>query len=326
MTHKIGYAALLLASVSVAVPCAVYAQAYPQKPLRIVVPYPPGGGVDFLARPISQKLTELWGQPVVIDNRPGANGNIGTDIVAKAPADGYTLLFATVSPLAISPALYSKLPYNPVRDFAPITLLASTTAVLVVHPSLPAKTVSDLVALAKAKPRQLSYASSGSGSTNHLTTEMFAALTGAQFVHIPYKSGSQAVTDVMSGIVPFMFVNAPVALPQLNAGRLRGLAVTSAKRSVLAPNLPTLAESGVRGFDLSGTWYGALAPAGTPQEIVAKLSSTIVKLVNAPELKPRFTQAGLDVIASTPAEFLSYLEGQIAVWGKVARQAGAKVD
>ncbi len=326
MLHKYDYAVILVTSISLGLPFTVHGQAYPQKSVRAIVPYPAGGGVDLIARPVGQKLAEMWGQTVVIDNRPGANGNIGTDLVAKSPPDGYTLLFATVSPLAISPALYNKLPYDPAKDFAPITLLASTTAVLVVHPSLPVKTIRDLTALAKSKPRQVTYASSGSGSTNHLTTEMFAALTGVQFVHVPYKSGSQAITDVMSGIVSFMFVNAPVALPQLRAGRLRGVAVASAKRSTLISELPTIAESGVRGFEMSGTWYGALAPAGTPQEIVSKLSSTINGIVSDPELRMRFSQAGLDVIGSTPAEFKKYIEDQIALWGKVAKAAGVSVD
>jgi tripartite-type tricarboxylate transporter receptor subunit TctC len=231
-----------------------------------------------------------------------------------------------VSPLAISPALYTKLPYNPIRDFAPISLLADTTAVLVVHPSLPVSTVTEFIRLAKSKPKQLIYASSGSGSTNHLTTEMFASLTGTRFVHVPYKSASQALTDLISGVVSFMFVNVPVVLPQLRADKLRGLAVASAKRSALVPKLPTIAESGVRGFDLSGTWYGVVAPSATPPDIVAKLNSAIVSTMNAPDLKSRFAQAGLDVIASTPVQFEAYLQKQITLWGRIAEQAGARVD
>jgi tripartite-type tricarboxylate transporter receptor subunit TctC len=304
----------------------VHAQPFPQKPIRFVVPYPPSGGADFIARPIAQKLTELWGQPVIIDNRPGANGNIGTDLVAKSAPDGYTVLFATVSPLAISPAIYKKLPFDPRRDFAPITLLASTTAVLVVHPSLPVNSVAELVKFATGRKDLLSYSSSGSGSTNHLTTELFASRVGIRLVHVPYKSGSQAITDVVSGMIPMMFVNVPVVQAHIAAGRLRGLAVTSAKRSALIPALPTLTEAGVKDFELSGTWYAAAAPAGTPSEIIGRLHTGIVSNLRSSELSARFIKAGLDPIGNSPAEFKQYLDAQIDAWGKVARQVGASID
>jgi tripartite-type tricarboxylate transporter receptor subunit TctC len=304
----------------------VSAQSFPQKPIRFVVPYPPSGGADFIARPIAQKLTEVWGQPVIIDNRPGANGNIGTDLVAKSPPDGYTVLFATVSPLAISPAIYKKLPFDPRKDFAPITLLASTTAVLVVHPSLPVASVGELVKFAAGRKDLLSYSSSGSGSTNHLTTESFASPVGIKLVHVPYKSGSQAIIDVVAGMIPMMFANVPVVQAHIAAGRLRGLAVTSPKRSALLPGLPTLTEAGVKDFDLSGTWYAAAAPAGTGSEVIARLHAGIVGNLKSAELSARFVKAGLDPIGNSPAEFKQYLDAQIDAWGKIARQVGASID
>jgi tripartite-type tricarboxylate transporter receptor subunit TctC len=274
---------------------------------------------------VAPRLAEALGQPVVIDNRGGAAGTIGTDLAAKARPDGYTLLLGNVGPLAVSPALNPRLPYDPVRDLAPITHVASFPNLLVVHPSLPVRTVKDLVALARARPGQLSYGSAGSGTSTHLAGELLKAVSGADIVHVPYKGGAAALTDVVGGQVAFYFGSLPSSLPLANAGRLRPVAVTSLERSVAAPAVPTVAESGYPGFETSA-WYGILVPAGVAPEIVHRLHGDLVRVLRAPEVADRFRQEGARPVGNRPEEFGAWIRSEIAKWGKLVRTSGAKLD
>lgn len=301
------------------------AQGYPNKPVRMVVPFPPGGTTDILARAVGQKLSEAWGSQVIIDNRPGAGGNIGTDIVAKAAPDGYTLLMATVGTHAINGSLYAKLPFDPVKDFAPVTLVASVPNVLVVHPSLPATSVKELIALAKSKPGELTFASSGNGTSIHLAGELFKTMTGTKMLHIPYKGSAPAITDLLGGQTNMMFDNLPSAMPHIKSGKLRALAVTSAHRSAALPDVPTIAESGIPGYEAS-SWFGVVAPAGTPKEIVAKINADIVRGLSAPDLKDRLSGQGAEPVGNTPEQFAAYIKTETAKWAKVVKESGAKVD
>src|SRR5688572_3064346 len=268
---------LILASTTAALCSPAVAQtAYPPKSLRFVVPFPPGGPLDIVARVIAQDLNRGWGQAVLVDNRPGAGGNIGADVVAKSAPDGYTILMGAVSTHAINVWLYSKLPYDPIRDFAPITLVTSVPNVLVVHPSVPVRNVQQLIALAKARPGQLNFASGSTGSAGHLAGELFKTMAGADMVHIPYKGAAPAVTDLVAGHVSLMFDNMASALPNIKAGRVRALAVTTAQRSPFLPDIPTISEAGLRGFDI-GTWFGIFAPAGTPRDVVMRLNAEIAR-------------------------------------------------
>ena len=318
----------VLASVAVAlVLCAagpVHAQDYPAKPVRVVVPFPPGGGTDVVARMVMQKLSERLNANFVIENRSGAGGMIGTEIVAKSAADGYTLAMVSGSH-AINPGLYKKMAYDAVYDFSPITLLVSGPALLVVHPSVPAKNVRELIAVAKARPGKLHYASAGNGTPPHLAAELFKSMAGIDMVHVPYKGNALAFTDLISGQVSLSFPTIPSALPQVKSERLRALAVTSARRTTVLPELPTIAESGVRGYEAS-SWYGLLAPASTPAAITGKLNQAVVQIVHQPEMKERFREQGLDPVGNTPAEFTKLLHAEIAKWRKVIAAAGAKVD
>ena len=275
--------AMLLGSASVA---AAQITPYPAKPIRFVVPFPAGGPLDLVARSIGQELSRSWGQPVIVDNRPGAGGNIGADLVAKAPPDGYTILMGAVSTHAINVTLYSKLPYDPINDFAPITLVTSVPNVLVLHPSVPAHNVTELIALAKAKPGQLNFASGSTGSAGHLAGELFKTMAGVDMVHIPYKGAAPAVVDLLAGHVSLMFDNLSSALPNIRAGRVRAIAVTTLKRSPLLPALPTISESGLSGFDVS-TWFGVFAPGGTPPAVVARLNAEIVRILNTAQMRER---------------------------------------
>ena len=302
-----------------------FAQAYPNKPVRLVVPFPPGGTTDILARSVAQKLYEAWGQQVLIDNRPGAGGNIGTEIVAKAVPDGYTLLMGTVGTHAINSSLYSRLPFDPVKDFAPVTLVASVPNVLVVHPSLPAKSVKELIALIKAKPGELTFASSGNGTSIHLAGELFKSMTGTTMLHIPYKGSAPALTDLLGGQTNMMFDNLPSSIQHIKSGKLRALAVTSSHRSSALPDVPTVAESGVPGFEAS-SWFGVLAPAGTPREIVNKINADIVKALSAPEIRERLSGQGAEPVGNTPEQFAAYIKAESAKWAKVVKESGAKVD
>jgi len=317
-------AALAALFVCAAAPAAAQT-AYPAKAIRYVVPFPAGGPLDIVARAIGQELTKAWNQPVIIDNRPGAGGNIGADLVAKAPPDGYTILMGAVSTHAINPTLYTKLPYDPIKDFAPVTLITSVPNVLVVHPSLPAKNVPELIALAKARPGQLNYASGSTGSAGHLAGELFDTMAGVRMTHIPYKGAAPAVIDLIAGHVSLMFDNLASALPNIKAARVRALAVTTLKRSPLLPELPTISESGLRGFDVS-TWFGIFAPAGTPPEIVAKLNAEVVRLLHTAEMRERLALLGAEPIGNKPEELSAFIKTEIPKYAKVVKASGAKVD
>jgi tripartite-type tricarboxylate transporter receptor subunit TctC len=298
---------------------AVAQVVYPNRAVRVVVPFPPGGGTDIISRTVAQRLSETWGQPVIIDNRGGANGIIGTDLGAKAKADGYTLL-VVIATHAINPSLYRKLPYDTAADFAPITLMAQYPFILTIHPSLPAKTVREFIALAKTKPGQLSYASSGNGSGPHLGFELLKSVARIDVVHVPYKGAGPANVDLISGQVQAMFNNFLAAMPQIKAGRLRVLAVTSDKRSPVMPELPTLAESGLPGFDVTG-WYALLAPAGTPREIVNKVQADVAGALRVPAVHSRLASEGAEPVGTTPDQFAKFLAAEIRKWGTVIRDA-----
>ena len=301
------------------------AQTYPSKPVRFIVPFAPGGPTDIFARAVSAKLAEALGQPVVVDNRGGAGGNIGTEMVAKAAADGYTLLMGTVGTHAINPSLYPRVGFDPIRDFAPITLVADTPSLLAVHPSVPANSVRELLAIAKAKPGQLSYASAGNGTSNHLAGVLLCMMAGIEMVHIPYKGSGPALIDVLAGQVPVMFNNPASIMPHLKAGKLRALALSSATRSRLLPALPTLAESGVPGFEVR-SWHGAFAPAGTSRDIVTRLHGEIVKALSQPDVKERFEAQGVELVGNRPEEFAAFLQKEQVKWSKVVKASGMRAD
>ncbi len=306
---------------------AVSAQAqsgYPAKPIRIVVPQPPGASTDLVARLVAQKLADAFRQPVVVDNRPGAGSIIGTDLVAKAPPDGYTLL-VVASSITINPSLHKNLPFDPLRDLAPVTQLSAFPNMLTVHPAVPVKTVADLIALAKAQPGQLNYGSSGTGTGTHLSAELFKYMTGVSMVHIPFKGGGQAVTALIGGQVQLNFATVPSVLPHVRAGRLRAVAVTTAQRSPAAPETPTIAESGVPGFD-HGPWNGMLAPAKTPAAIIARLNAEVTKAVHSAEMKAVLNTDGAEPVGNTPEAFGAILRSDTAKWAQVIKAAGIKAD
>jgi tripartite-type tricarboxylate transporter receptor subunit TctC len=302
-----------------------FAQAqYPTKPIRFILPFPPGGGTDTLGRLIAQKLGESLGQQVVPDNRPGGGANLGAEIAAKSPPDGYTVFMGNVAH-TINVSLYPKLNYDLVKDFAPVTILASTPNILVVHPSLPVKSVKELIALTKTRPGQLDYASAGSGSSSHLAGELFNSMGGVKLVHIPYKGGGPAVVALISGQVPVGFATTPSVMPQVTSGKLRGLAVTSDRRLPLAPDLPTISEAGIAGYEAS-TWYGLLVPAATPVDIITLLHATTVKVLALADLKKRLETSGFQAIGSTPQEYAAYTTSEISKWSKVIKTAGIRAD
>ncbi len=311
------YAALIVAPVG--------AQTYPAKTVRIVVPFPAGGSTDIIGRVVAEQLTAALGQQVIVDNRPGANGVIGTDLVAKAAPDGYTLLMGGIGSLSINPAIYSKIPYDPLRDFTAIIQIAQVPNVLVVHPSLPVKTVKDLVALAKANPGKLSFSSSGSGSSDHMSGELFKSMAQVDLVHVPYKGGAPAITDAIAGQVSMTFSNQPTALPHVKTGKLRGIAVTSIKRSGAAPELPTIDESGLKNFDVS-SWVGVNAPANLPRDIVTRINAEIIKGMSATAGRERLNQLAFDPVLSTPEQYAAHIKSEVAKWAQVAKVAGAKLD
>ena len=299
---------------------AAETQSYPSRPVRMVVAFAPGGGTDVVGRIIGQKLSEIWPHPVVIDNRPGAGSTIGTEIVTKAPPDGYTIQTVSMSH-ALNVALYRKLPYDPIRDFEHVILVARAPNVLVVHPSVNAKTVKELIALAKARPGKLNFSSSGTGGVSHLSAEMFRTVSGIDVVHVPYKGAGPAMTALMSGEVQMMMATTPVALAQIKANRVRPLAVSSLKRSTLVPDLPTIAEAGYPGFQ-TDTWYGVLAPVRTPAPIVKRLNSDIGQLLKSRDVQAQLEQQGAEVAGGTPQEFGAFAEAEVARWSKVVRAAG----
>lgn len=303
---------------------ALMAQKFPSKPIRVIVPLAAGGPTDVLARGLSQKLSQDLGQPVIIDNRPGANTSLGTEIVAKAAPDGYTLLL-TVNGLTINPSLYSNIRYDPIKDFSPVSLIATSPLVLVVHPSLPAKSVQELIALAKSKAGQLLYGSPGSGSLPHLAGEMFNTMAGVKLVHVPYKAVTNAFSDLMGNQISLMFPGSPIAIPQVKAGKLRALGTTGLKRMDMALEIPTIAESGLPGYEAS-LWYGVLAPAGTAAAIIDGLHSNLVRLVELPEIRERWAALGAEPVHNKPGDFSAYLKADLTKWAKVVRDSGAKVD
>ena len=300
-------------------------RSYPDRPIRIVVTFPPGGPTDIIARAVGQKLAEAWGQPVVIDNRAGAGGNIGTDLVAKAPSDGYTLVLSNFGPLIISPFVYSKLPYDPVKDLTPITLAATSWFFLVVNPSVPATSLKELIALAKAKPGQLTFASAGNASPSHLAGALFQSVAGVTLTHVPYKGGAPSVAAVIGGEVQLAIESPPPIVPQVKAGKLRALGAARPDRSPLLPDVPTVSEAGLPGFEV-GSWYGFHAPAGTPKPIIDKLHAEMVKAMRTPELRERFAAVGAETIANTPVQFRAFIDAELTKWGKVTKAAGVKVD
>jgi tripartite-type tricarboxylate transporter receptor subunit TctC len=311
----------LAAATGVTVP----AQAqYPTKSIRFILPFPPGGGTDTLGRIIGAKLGDGLGQQVVMDNRPGAGANIGAEIAAKSPADGYTLLMGNVAH-AINMSLYSRLNYNFLKDFTPVSLLASTPNIVVVHPSIPAKSVRELVALAKARPNALDYASSGSGSSAHLAGVLFQEMAGIKMNHIPYKGGGPAVIALVGGQVAIGFATTPSVISHIKSGKLRGLAVTGAKRSQSAPDLPTVSEAGVKGYEVTG-WYGILVPTGTPKEAISRLHAESIKAIKLRDVKERLDATGFEAIGSTPDKFGTFIRSEVEKWGKVVKASGARVE
>ncbi|MBC7779782.1 MAG: tripartite tricarboxylate transporter substrate binding protein [Proteobacteria bacterium] len=297
---------------------------YPNRTIRMVLPFPPGGATDVMARKLGQKMSERWGQQVVIDNRAGAGGNIAAEIVAKAVPDGYTLLFAASAQLAVNPALYAKLPFDPVKSFAPISLVGAVPNILVAHPSLPVRSLKEFIAFARARPGQLNYATAGSGSTAHLSAELLKIETGIDIVHVPYRGAAPAVTDVLGGQVPLMVVSTPSVIGHVKVGKLRALGVTGARRSHAAPDVPTFAET-LPGFE-SSAWYGMLAPNGASPDIVARLHEETVNILRMADVKELFAAQGIEIIGSTPSEFASYIESELAKWAIVVRKSNAKVD
>jgi len=308
----------------VCVTAVAAAQDYPNKPIRFIVPYPPAGGTDVVARILTEPLGAALGQPIVIDNKGGAAGNVGTDIAAKAPADGYNILF-TLSSHTINPKLYGKLPFDVEKDFVPISLAAMIPQILVVHPSVPANTVQELIALAKAQPGKLNYASVGTGSPGHIAGELFKLKTGVDIVHVPYKGGGPAVTDTIGGQVQLLFVSMPAAWQHVKSGRLKAIAVTSDKRSVAAPDVPTFLESGVPDYVVN-SWYGALAPARTPPAAVAKLQAAFAQVLANPQVKEKLLAQGAEAAPTTQAEFDKIIRDELAKWDYVIRAANIKPE
>jgi tripartite-type tricarboxylate transporter receptor subunit TctC len=319
------YFRAMLLALAVLFPGALSAQTetYPSRPIRIVVAFTAGGTTDIIARLVGKKMTDAWGQPVVVDNRPGAGGNLGSNLVAKAPPDGYTLLIGSVGPLAVNATLYPNMPYDNLKDFAPICLVAEVPNMLVVHPSVPVHTVQDLVDLARAKPGTLNYGSTGNGTTGHLSGELLNEQAKIDLVHIPYR-GATAVTDLL-GQIQLMFATIPSVIQHVRSGSLRAIAVTSSRRSAALPEIPTVAESGYPGFEAS-SWYGFVAPAGTPDPIIRKLHALIAGIVNAPDINEQLSSQGADPVGNTPEEFGAYMRRETEKWAKVVKASGIRLD
>jgi tripartite-type tricarboxylate transporter receptor subunit TctC len=312
---------LVLSTITALAFASALAQSYPAKPIRILVGFPPGGSTDIVARVVGQKLGETLGTPVVIDNRPGASATLAMQAAARAAPDGYTLVMGHLGTLAVNPALFQKLSYDPIRDFAPISLVANVPAMLVVHPSLPARSVKQLIAIAKARPGELNYGSSGAGGTPHLAVEYFKLLSGVDIVQVPYKGAGPMTTDLIGGQISMTITGIPALLPHVKTGRLRALAVSTSKRLAVLPDLPTIAEAALPGYEAT-TWYGLLAPAGTPKELIARLNDAIVRSIKQPEVAERLAGEGADVVFNSPEEFAAYIRSEIARWEKVIRRAG----
>lgn len=315
----------LLAALALMASAGVLAQAYPTKPIRLIVPFPPGGAVDFYARVVQQPLSDLLGQPVVIENKAGASGMVGAESVARAAPDGYTLLLGNIASLAINVGIYPKMAYDPVKDFTPIIRTVDVNYVLVVHPSVPVKSVPELIAYAKANPGKLAYGSAGSGSLPHLGTELLKAQTGIDLVHVPYKGGGPMVTDLLGGTIQVVLGDQANLMPHVTAGKLRALAVATPKRSPNAPDLPTIAESGVAGFDATA-WQGLVGPPGLPLDVVRKLNEAFGKAQNLPAVREKLVGGGLDPVGGTPEQFGRFIASEIAKWSQIAKSVGAKAD
>jgi tripartite-type tricarboxylate transporter receptor subunit TctC len=323
MQHRAA-TALFAAFLSAAAPTAHAQASYPDKPIHIVVTFTTGGAPDILARLIGERLQASWGQSVIVDNKPGAGGNTGADAVAKAPPDGHTIVVGTVGTHSINGALYAKMPYDMVKDFTPVTLLATTPNMLVVHNGVPAKTLAEFIALGK-KDGKMSFASSGSGTSIHVSGELFKSMTGIDMEHIPYKGRASAIPDLLGGRVTMMFDNMPSSLPLVKEGKLRALGVTSAQRSPAAPDIPTLAEAGLPGFE-AVSWFALFAPANTPKPIVDKLQGEVAKIIKSPEVSKKLAEIGLDPVGSTPEALATYQRSEIVKWAKVVKDSGAKAE
>lgn len=307
-----------------ALPLVTHAQNYPAKTIRLIVPYAPGGGSDILARPVAAKLGDAWGQSVVVENRAGGGTNLGSEMAARSAPDGYTLFMPTIAN-AINPTLYGKLNYDPVKDFAYVTNIAKLPGILCVHPSVPAKSAKELIALAKTKPDQLRFSSAGNGSPHHLAGELFKMMAGVKMIHVPYKGATPALVDVLGGHIEVYFGSIVPAMPHVKSGRLRPLGVTSLKRVAVVADLPTLDEQGLAGFE-TGSWFGIAAPAGTPREIITKLHAEIVRIIKMPEVTDRIAAEGAEFVGNTPDEFTAFVAAEIVKWRKVVKLSGAKVD
>jgi tripartite-type tricarboxylate transporter receptor subunit TctC len=318
ITTRLASAGLLAAAT------AATAQPFPAKTIRIIAPFPPASVADILARPIAQKMNEAWGQPVIVDNRTGMAGSVGSDVVAKAAPDGYTLLLGTIGTNAINAALYSKMPYNVRTDFAPISLVADAYLLLVMHPSVPVRTVKEVIALAKAQPGKLNFGSAGAGTTPHLAGEMFKYLAGVSMTHVPYKGSPQSAIDLMAGRLDLIFANGTAALPHIRTGKMRLIAISATRRDPALPNVPTIAET-VPGFEML-PWWGLFAPAGTPREVVARLNAETVRILALPDIKAAYAHLGMTAVSNTPEQFSAYVQEEIVRWAKIVKASGARAD
>lgn len=303
----------------------VMAQKFPDRPLRLIVPFPAGGPLDIIVRPIAPRLAEVLGQPVIVDNRPSAGGAIGAGIVAEAQADGHTLLWGSAGPVAINVSLYRNLPYDPIRDFTPVMQTAATQMILVLHPAVPAQTVKELIAYAKLRPGQINYASPGNGTSPHLAMELFKTMAGVDLLHVPYKGGPPAMTDLLAGRAALLFITISAALPHVTGSKLKALAVATPKRAASMPDLPTVSEAGVIGYDAS-SWHGVLAPAGTPKPVIATLNTALLHVLRNVELRNTLLLQGAEVVGGTPEQFGAYIRAEIAKWAKVIKASGTTVD
>ena len=318
------YAVLMCAALP-ALSASAAAQTFPAKPVRFVIPFPPGGGTDTISRTLAQKLSESWGQQVVADNRPGSGGTIGLAIAAKLPADGYNLVLGQLANVAIAPALYPKLPYDPVKDFTPISLALTSPLILVVHPSVPAKSVKELLALARAKPESITFGSPGNGTTGHLGTEIIKGAGKVKMTHIPYKGAVPAFTGLLGGEIAVYLSSIQPAIPMIKAGRVRALGVTGAERIRTLPDVPTISESGLPGYEVTN-WYGVMAPAGVPKDLIGRIHGDVVKALKHPDVQQRFEAEGGDPTPNTPEQFAAFIKNEIAKWSKAVKESGAKVD